>query len=53
MGASPLPPAPAPEAVTWHLRRRRAILNAHPGVRELFGPEASPPVPLVWGARRS
>jgi hypothetical protein len=29
MGPSPVPPAPASEAVTWPLRTHRAILGAH------------------------
>jgi sphingolipid delta-4 desaturase len=40
MGASPVPP-PASDAVTWHLRRHRAILHEHPAVRDLFGTDAS------------
>jgi sphingolipid 4-desaturase/C4-monooxygenase len=47
MGASPLPPAPPSEAVTWHLRRHREILQAHPRVRDLFGPDGSS---AVWVA---
>jgi hypothetical protein len=37
MGASSIPPASAPGAVTWALERHRAILREHPGIRALFG----------------
>jgi sphingolipid delta-4 desaturase len=40
MGASSISAAPAPDAVTWHLSRHRAILRAHPEVRSLFGADA-------------
>jgi sphingolipid 4-desaturase/C4-monooxygenase len=41
MGASPLPSPATPDAVSWHLRRHRAILSEHPRVRELFGHDPS------------
>jgi len=41
MGPSPIPPTPPPDAMTWHLRRHRAILRDHPEVRELLGVERS------------
>jgi len=47
MGASPLPPATSSDAVTWHLRRHKAILHEHPGVRDLFGTDASSAVWVV------
>lgn len=41
MGASSIPPASAPGAVTWHLHRHRTILREHPGIRTLFGSDDS------------
>lgn len=40
MGTSTVPPAASSDAVTWHLRRHRAILHEHPEVRDLFGADA-------------
>jgi sphingolipid delta-4 desaturase len=50
MGASPLPPAASPDAVSWHLRRHHAILRDHPRVRELFGVAPSSAAWIVVGA---
>jgi sphingolipid delta-4 desaturase len=45
MGASPVPPQATPDAVSWHLRRHRAILEEHAAVRELFGAD---PTSALW-----
>jgi sphingolipid 4-desaturase/C4-monooxygenase len=42
--ASP-PPKVSSHAGAWHVRRHRAIVSEHPGVRDLFGPD---PTSAVW-----
>jgi sphingolipid delta-4 desaturase len=61
--ASP-PSQVSSDDAAWHARRHRAIVNDHPGIRELFGPDGTTAVWTValvaaqltlalWTARRS